>query len=89
MEIEKINKSIKIDLKERLKGVLPEVFEDNKINFERLKTLLSDEIIEKEDDRFYFNWAGKSDIYKIIQAPAYGALKPISTLSETIEPLVA
>ncbi len=73
---EKVNKSVKIDIKEGLKTIYPEVFEDNKINFEKLKALLSDEIIEKEDDRFYFNWAGKSNLFKLIQAPAYGTLKP-------------
>ncbi|HOQ17517.1 MAG TPA: hypothetical protein PLG49_09170 [Defluviitaleaceae bacterium] len=60
MEIKKINKSVRIDLKEKLKEVLPEVFEDNKVNCEKLNSLLSDEVIEKEDDRFYFNWAGKN-----------------------------
>jgi len=63
-------------LKEGLKSIFPEVFEDNKINFEKLKGLLSDDVVEKEDDRFYFNWAGKSNIFKFIQAPAYGTLKP-------------
>jgi len=76
MKTEKVNKLVRIDLKERLKDVLPEVFEDNKVNFEKLKSLLSGEIIEKEDDRFYFNWAGKNNLYKLIQAPAYGTLKP-------------
>lgn len=76
MSIEKINKSVKIDLKESLKEVLPQVFEDNKINFKKLKALLSSEIIEKEDDRFYFNWAGKNNLFKLIQTPAYGTLKP-------------
>lgn len=75
MEIERINKIAKTDIKESLKKVFPEVFEDNKINFERLKALLSGETIEKEDDRFYFNWAGKNNLYKLIQAPAYGTLK--------------
>ncbi|GAB6283470.1 MAG: hypothetical protein STSR0008_22400 [Ignavibacterium sp.] len=73
---QKVNKSVKIDIKEGLKEIYPEVFEDNKINFEKLKALLSGEVIEKEDDRFYFNWAGKSNLYKLIQAPAYGTLKP-------------
>ncbi|MBA2123788.1 hypothetical protein B9J78_02450 [bacterium Unc6] len=73
---EKINKSVKIDIKEGLNKIYPEVFEDGKVNFEKLKTLLSGEIIEKEDDRFYFNWAGKSNLFKLIQAPAYGTLKP-------------
>jgi len=76
MEIKKVNKIVKTDIKEGLKKIYPEVFEDNKINFDKLKALLSGEIIEKEDDRFYFNWAGKSGLYKLIQAPAYGTLKP-------------
>jgi len=76
MDVEKVNKTVKVDLKEGLKSILPEVFEDNKINFEKLKSLLSGEVVEKEDDRFYFNWAGKSNIFKFIQAPAYGTLKP-------------
>lgn len=33
----KINKSIKINIKENLKTLYPEVFKDNKINFEKLK----------------------------------------------------
>ena len=76
MDIKRINKIVKTDIKEGLKRIYPEVFEDNKINFGKLKALLSGEIIEKEDDRFYFNWAGKSGLYKLIQAPAYGTLKP-------------
>ena len=76
MDVEKVNKTVKVDLKERLKSIFPEVFEDNKINFEKLRALLSGEVVEKEDDRFYFNWAGKSNIFKFIQTPAYGTLKP-------------
>ena len=45
MEIRKINKIVKTDIKEGLKKIYPEVFEDNKINFEKLKALLSGEII--------------------------------------------
>lgn len=83
--VEKINKTIKIDFKERLKQIYPEIFEDNKINFEKMKALLSDEIIEKEDDRFYFNWAGKNNLFKLIQAPAYGTLKPKKERSEDFD----
>ena len=76
MNTQKINKIVKTDIKEGLKQIFPQIFEDNKINFDKLRALLSGEIIEKEDDRFYFNWAGKSNLYKLIQAPAYGTLKP-------------
>ena len=81
MEFKKINKSVKMDIKENLKTIHPEVFEDNKINVEKLKALLNGEIIEKEDDRFYFNWAGKSNLFKLIQTPAYGTLKPVKEKS--------
>lgn len=76
MDVEKVNKMVKVDLKESLKRILPEIFEDDKINLEKLKSLLGDEIVEKEDDRFYFNWAGKRKIFKLIQTSAYGTLKP-------------
>ncbi len=79
--IEKVNKSVETDIKKRLMEIYPEVIEDGKVNFEKLKALLSSEIIDKEDERFYFNWAGKSNIYRIIQTPAYGTLKPLKEKS--------
>ncbi len=45
--MEKINKIVKLDIKDGLKEIYPEVFEDGKVNFEKLKALLSNEIIEK------------------------------------------
>lgn len=71
-----VNKSVKIDITSDLKQRVPQIFEDGKINLEKLKALLTGEIIEKEDDRFYFNWAGKSKLFKLIQEPGYGTLKP-------------
>jgi len=75
-EYEKVTKSVKPDIIEGLEERLPQIFEDGKVNFEKLKELLTDEIIEKEDDRFYFNWAGKSKLFRLIQEPGYGTLKP-------------
>lgn len=75
-EYEKVTKSVKPDIIEGLEERLPQIFEDGKVNFEKLKALLTDEIIEKEDDRFYFNWAGKSKLFRLIQEPGYGTLKP-------------
>ncbi|HOK56988.1 MAG TPA: hypothetical protein PKV21_07305 [bacterium] len=77
----KINKTVKIDIKEGLKKFYPEIFEDGKVNFEKLKSLLSGEIIEKDDERFYFNWARKNQLFKLIQAPAYSTLKPVKEKS--------
>ena len=42
MDTEKINKSVKVNIKEDLKLLYPEVFEDNKINsnlYVRLKVI--------------------------------------------------
>ena len=75
-EYETVSKSVKIDIIDGLKDRLPQIFEDGKVNLEKLKALLTGEIVEKEDDRFYFNWAGKSKLFKLIQEPGYGTLKP-------------
>jgi len=75
-EYETVSKSVKTDIIDGLKDRLPQIFEDGKINLEKLKALLTGEIVEKEDDRFYFNWAGKSKLFKLIQEPGYGTLKP-------------
>ncbi|MBA7517211.1 hypothetical protein ES705_09264 [subsurface metagenome] len=75
-EYETVSKSVKIDIIDGLKDRLPQIFEDGKVNLEKLKALLTGEIVEREDDRFYFNWAGKSKLFKLIQEPGYGTLKP-------------
>ena len=75
-EYEMVSKSVKTDIIDGLRDRLPQIFEDGKINLEKLKALLTGEIVEKEDDRFYFNWAGKSKLFKLIQEPGYGTLKP-------------
>ncbi len=75
-DYEKINKSVKIDIINELKNNLPEIFEDGKVNLESLKSLLDGKIIENEDNRFYFNWAGKSKIFKLLQTSTYATLKP-------------
>ncbi|MFQ6088199.1 MAG: hypothetical protein ACE5K0_04785 [Candidatus Methanofastidiosia archaeon] len=75
-ETETVNKSVEIDITEGLREKFPYIFEDGKINIEKLKALLTGKITEEEDDRFYFNWAGKSKLFKLIQEPGYGTLKP-------------
>jgi len=57
-----------------LRRIAPQVFEDGKINFETLKALLEGKTIVSDDERFYLNWAGKNNVFKLIQTPAYGTL---------------
>ena len=72
-------KGISLDLKEenlnRLKEIFPEVFEEGKIDFEKLRLLLGDNVEEKEE-RYEFNWNGKRDAIRIAQTPSTGTLRP-------------
>lgn len=73
---DKINKKVIINLEELLKNDAPYLVEDGKVNLEKLKGILEGKTTEKEDDRFYFNWAGKDKVFQAIQAPAYSTLVP-------------
>lgn len=72
-------KGISLDLKEEnlnsLKEIFPEVFEEGKIDFEKLRLLLGDNVEEKEE-RYEFNWNGKRDAIRIAQTPSTGTLRP-------------
>jgi len=72
----KINKKATIDLAKLLKNDAPYLVEDGKVNLDKLRGLLTGKTTEKEDDRFYFNWAGKDKVFQAIQAPAYSTLAP-------------
>lgn len=72
----KVNKKAVVNLEELLKNDAPYLVEDGKVNIDKLKGLLTGKTTEKEDDRFYFNWAGKDKVFQAIQAPAYSTLVP-------------
>ena len=57
------------------KSLFPEVFREDKIDFEQLKRVLG-EWVEPGRERFGLNWPGKAECMKVIQAPAKGTLKP-------------
>lgn len=78
---DKINKKIEINLVDLLKSNIPFIFEDGKINIEKLKQSLEGKLIENGDDRFYFNWSGKNRVFQAIQAPAYSTLAPLKEKS--------
>jgi len=58
-----------------LKKVIPEVFTEGKIDFEKLQRTLGKEINGK-DEKYSFNWAGRKETFKNIQTTAKGTLKP-------------
>ena len=77
-QIEKVDlKSLQIseDIKAQLKAIMPQVFSEGKIDFEKLKLTLGEEISDSEE-RFGLQWPGKKDCFKVIQEPSIGTLKP-------------
>ncbi len=78
MSIRKVNlTSFKISKKklEELHHILPEAFSENKINWERLRSVLGDEIDERIE-KFSFTWAGKSNAIKNVLIPSKATLRP-------------
>lgn len=59
----------------RLKEILPEAFTENKIDWEKLKAALGDDI-EFKNERYVLNWAGKSDAFRALQSPSTDTLMP-------------
>ncbi len=63
---EKINK---------IKEIFPEAICEGKIDFERLSEELG-HFKEDKEERYRFEWAGKSQAIKIAQTPSMGTLRP-------------
>lgn len=61
---------------ECLRDLLPEVFRDGKIDFQRLREALGEDIDEARE-RYGLSWSGKSDAIRAIQTPSIGTLNPI------------
>lgn len=59
----------------KLRGVFPHVFNEGKIDFDRLRATLGDSI-DKSPDRFTFSWAGKRNAIQILQMPTRSTLIP-------------
>ena len=60
---------------EILKSLMPEVFDEGKIDFEKLKATLGEDVIFS-NERYVLNWAGKSEAFHIMQRPSSATLIP-------------
>lgn len=60
---------------EQLKRLFPDVFSENKIDFEALKAALGEEVDDSEE-RYNFTWKGKNKARQIAQTPSTGTLRP-------------
>jgi len=59
----------------KLKEIIPEAFTENKIDWEKLKAALGEDI-EFNNERYVLNWAGKSDAFRSLQSPSTATLVP-------------
>ena len=60
---------------QQLQEILPEAFSEGKIDIEKLTATLGDEI-NFSNERYVLNWAGKSEAFKVLQAPTAKTLIP-------------
>lgn len=58
-----------------LKKIFPEAFTEDGIDFEVLRQLLGDEVVEG-DEKYGLNWFGKKKARQIALAPSVGTLRP-------------
>ena len=58
-----------------LKELTPEIFSEGKIDWERLKATLGEDI-NFNNERYVLNWAGKSDVFRVLQSPSTRTLIP-------------
>lgn len=59
-----------------LKSLIPEAFCEGKIDWEKLKAALGEDI-NFANERYVLNWAGKSDAFRILQQPSSSTLIPV------------
>ena len=58
-----------------LQSLMPEVFDEGKIDWEKLQAALG-EGINFSNERYVLNWAGKSDAFRVMQQPSSATLAP-------------
>ena len=69
------SKDIAAERLAQLKAIMPEAFSEGKIDWEKLKLTLGEDI-QIADERYVLNWAGKSDAFRAIQTPTTATLAP-------------
>ena len=59
----------------KLREILPEAFTEDKIDWDKLKAALGEDI-EFKNERYVLNWAGKSEAFRVLQTPTTATLTP-------------
>lgn len=60
---------------QKLKQIFPDVFTEDKVDFEKLQQVLG-EYVEDSTERYNFTWNGKGRALRLSQTPSLGTLRP-------------
>ena len=66
---------------EQLKKIFPDVFEEGKVDFDKLKQVLG-KYTDDNNERYNFTWNGKGQALRLSQTPSMGTLRPCETESK-------
>ena len=66
---------------EQLRQIFPDVFEEGKIDFDKLKQVLG-KYVDDEKERYNFTWNGKGKALRLAQTPTTGTLRPCEAESK-------
>lgn len=73
--VEGASPDMKLELLNRLRDVVPEVFTDGKLDLDRLNALAGD-AVENAPERYGLTWPGKRQAIAMLQAPSRATLVP-------------
>ena len=74
--VERTSATVSDDLRNELRGLLPQAFTEGKIDFEKLRATLGDEL-DSRPEKYSFTWAGKREALRILQSPSRATLVPV------------
>jgi adenine-specific DNA-methyltransferase len=60
---------------QKLRQIFPDVFTENKVDFEKLQQVLGN-YVEDSSERYNFTWNGKGRALRLSQTPSLGTLRP-------------
>jgi adenine-specific DNA-methyltransferase len=60
---------------QKLKQIFPDVFTEDKVDFEKLQQVLGN-YVEDSNERYNFTWNGKGQALRLSQTPSLGTLRP-------------
>ena len=69
---------------EKLKEIFPDVFTEDKIDFEKLRENLG-EFVEESDEKYQFTWFGKKKANQLALTPIKATLRPAKNESKNWE----